>query len=105
MKATEQLRNEHRGIEVMLDILAKVCGRLQAGGSVDPQHLAEILEFFTVFVDKCHHAKEEDLLFPAMEQAGIPGDTGQMGGLLGEHAGGPGVHPRHESGARRSETG
>jgi hemerythrin-like domain-containing protein len=33
--------------------------------------------FINGFADKRHHAKEEDLLFPAMEKAGIP----RTGGL------------------------
>lgn len=45
-----------------------------------------MLEFFTVFVDKCHHGKEEEeLLFPAMEQAGVARDRGPIGVMLREH--------------------
>lgn len=56
----------------MLGILEKVCNRLETGKDVDPQHLPQILGFLMVFVDRCHHAKEEDQLFPALEQAGVP---------------------------------
>ena len=40
-------------------------------------------------MDKCHHGKEEDLLFPAMEQAGIP-RQGPIGVMLAEHEKGRG---------------
>jgi hemerythrin-like domain-containing protein len=35
--------------------------------------------------DRCHHAKEEDLLFVAMEEAGIPRQGGPIGVMLHEH--------------------
>ncbi len=85
MSPTEQLREEHAGIGSMLDILAKICDLLESGKPVDQGHLERILEFLKVFVDKCHHAKEEDLLFPAMERAGVPGEGGPIGGMLAEH--------------------
>ncbi len=85
MKATEQLRNEHEGIKLMMRILEKLCGKLDAGEAVDPEHLEKITEFLRVFADKCHHGKEEDLLFPAMEAAGIPREGGPIGVMLLEH--------------------
>jgi len=85
MKPTEQLKEEHAGIKVMLDILGKVCDRLETGEPADPDHLDRILEFLKIFVDKCHHAKEEDLLFPEMERVGIPREGGPIGVMLSEH--------------------
>ena len=85
MSPTEQLKEEHEGIKVMLDILAKVCDRLESGARVDQRHPDQILEFLKVFVDRCHHAKEEDILFPAMERAGVPGEGGPIGVMLAEH--------------------
>jgi len=88
MKAIRELKDEHGGVKVMLAILGKVCDRLEAGQRVDPKHLEEILEFLKVFVDKCHHAKEEDHLFPALEKAGIPKEGGPIGMMLHEHQAG-----------------
>jgi len=88
MKATSDLKEEHGGIKVMLEILGKICDRLDAGQSVDPKHLEEILEFLKVFVDTCHHAKEEDHLFPAMVRAGVPKEGGPIGAMLQEHRAG-----------------
>jgi len=85
MKPTEQLRKEHKAIKLMLDILEKVCERLESGQKVNPEHLDRILEFIKVFADKCHHGKEEDLLFPAMEEAGTPRERGPIGVMLTEH--------------------
>lgn len=90
MKATDQLRDEHKGIVLMLAILEKVLTKLKTEGSLDTEHLEGMLEFFSVFVDKCHHGKEEDLLFPAYEAAGIPNKNGPIGVMLAEHAEGRG---------------
>lgn len=84
MKATQQLKDEHEGIGIMLNILGRVCRQLEATGNLDIGHFKGILEFLSVFVDKCHHGKEEEFLFPAMEAAGIPKD-GPIGVMLHEH--------------------
>jgi hemerythrin-like domain-containing protein len=85
MKATDQLKAEHEGIKMMLSILDKICLKLESGEQADVNHLEQILEFFRIFVDRCHHGKEEDLLFPAMEQAGVPREGGPIGQMLVEH--------------------
>jgi hemerythrin-like domain-containing protein len=85
MKATEQLKAEHEGIKMMLSILDKICLKLESGEQIDIHHLEQILEFFRIFVDRCHHGKEEDLLFPALEQAGVPKEGGPIGQMLVEH--------------------
>ncbi len=85
MKATEQLRAEHEGIKLMLRILEAICVRLDRGEKIDPEHVSKIIEFFRVFVDKCHHGKEELLLFPVMEAAGVPKQGGPLGVMLAEH--------------------
>ncbi len=90
MKATEQLKAEHEGIRLMLSILERVCERLESGQKVEPGHLDGMLEFFKVFVDTCHHGKEEDFLFPAMEAAGVPKEGGPIGVMLMEHEKGRG---------------
>jgi len=70
------LMTEHRTIE---RVLAAVEARLadSAGGP--------FLDFFRNFADGCHHAKEEELLFPLLEQRGIPREYGPIGCMLKEH--------------------
>ena len=63
----------------MLRIMDQVCAKLESGQPVDTGHLEQIVEITQVFADQCHHAKEEDLLFVAMEQAG------PIGVMLAEH--------------------
>jgi hemerythrin-like domain-containing protein len=85
MTATEQLKAEHNGIKLMLRIIEKMCERLESGNDVDAEHLERVLEFLRVFADKCHHAKEEELLFPALENAGVAREGGPIGVMLTEH--------------------
>jgi hemerythrin-like domain-containing protein len=84
MKATQQLRDEHEGVKIMLSILEQVCQQLEAAGSLNKEHFEGILEFLKVFVDKCHHGKEEELLFPALVAVGVPED-GPIAVMLQEH--------------------
>ena len=88
MGPLEDLRAEHEGILLMLRIFERICERFVPGGRLDVTHLDQIMEFFVVFVDKCHHGKEEEFLFPALEEAGIPREGGPIGVMLREHAAG-----------------
>jgi hemerythrin-like domain-containing protein len=85
MDAIRQLKEEHRGALLMLDILESVCRRLEEGRHVDLSHPDRILDFLKGFVDSCHHAKEEECFFPALEQAGLPRESGPIRVMLMEH--------------------
>jgi hemerythrin-like domain-containing protein len=85
MKPTEELTREHDAIKVMLSIMDSISGKLENGEHVDAEHLEQILEFLRTFANKCHHGKEEDLLFPAMVDAGIPKEGGPIAVMLREH--------------------
>jgi len=85
MRPTERLTEEHRSIELGLRVLEAVCKKLESGDEVDPEHIEEIIEFIKGFGDKCHHMKEEELLFEAMAKAGVPKDGGPLGVMVAEH--------------------
>ena len=85
MFATEILRKEHDAILTMLDALDQTSLQLRGGASVQPSTLQGLLEFFQLFADRCHHGKEEDLLFPLLERRGIPRERGPIGVMLSEH--------------------
>jgi hemerythrin-like domain-containing protein len=61
------LRAEHQVIRRVLRILCRLIERAEAGDGFEGEALAHCVEFFHLFADLCHHAKEEDLLFPALE--------------------------------------
>jgi hemerythrin-like domain-containing protein len=85
MKATDELKKEHQGIEIMVRVLQVVAVKSKRGQKIHVKHLDGILEFLSIFVDKCHHGKEEEFLFPALEAAGVPRDGGPIGVMLSEH--------------------
>ena len=85
MKATGELRKEHEGIRIMLEILQTVAQKMVDGESVPRDEIDDIMEFLTIFVDTCHHGKEEEFLFPALESAGIARNNGPIGVMLHEH--------------------
>lgn len=90
MRPTEQLRNEHEGVLLALRILEAICDAAGRDRRPDHKHLDQLLEFLRVFVDRCHHGKEEDLLFPAMVAVGVPKDAGPVAVMLAEHQQGRG---------------
>src|SRR5215468_7762511 len=86
-KATELLSDEHRVIERVLAVLQKLTTK-PVEKSLDCWR--KTLDFFVHFADQCHHFKEEQVLFPAMEAHGIPSDGGPVGMMLTEHEEGRG---------------
>jgi hemerythrin-like domain-containing protein len=85
MKLTARLQDEHRDINIMLQILEKICAKIERGEKVKKAHLESIMEFFKIFVGECHLAKEEVMLFPVMEKAGVPIGGGPIGELRSVH--------------------
>ncbi len=83
--ATAQLRHEHEVFLRALTLLDTIGQGLQTGKPVDRAALAWLIDFFRTFVDKCHHGKEEQHLFPALERHGVPRDGGPIGVMLFEH--------------------
>lgn len=84
--AIKELMDDHQTILRMLRALNGMCLRLGEGKAVPADDLAAALDFIKTFADHAHHGKEEDLLFPAMEEAGFPRDGGPIAVMLMEHA-------------------
>jgi hemerythrin-like domain-containing protein len=85
MPALDILMNEHRVIEQVLDCLDEMAERARKEGRVDAASARDAVEFFRNFADRCHHGKEEDRLFPAMESQGFPAEQGPIGVMRVEH--------------------
>jgi len=102
--ATKVLRHEHEAILKMLEVTEKVANRLEQGEAVRQEVLANLQEFFRLFADQCHHGKEEDLLFPLLEQKGIPRTGGPIGVLLREHEEGRSLIRQMGDAARGTES-
>lgn len=82
---TTVLVEEHDLILQALDALETMLGRLEAGSAPDRTYFEKAVEFLKTFADKCHHGKEEDLLFKAMLNRGFPLQGGPIAVMLSEH--------------------
>jgi len=85
MNSVQILMNEHRVIERALSALTGYA-RTVARGSDLPRHdLAVLVGFLQDYADTQHHGKEEDILFRAMADHGMPTDGGPLAVMLAEH--------------------
>jgi hemerythrin-like domain-containing protein len=80
MRATDLLMEEHLLIERGLRTLLALAERGKPGPEI-----TAVLSFLSEFADGHHHAKEEKILFPALEEAGFPADSGPVAVMLHEH--------------------
>lgn len=86
MKPIEDLKMEHEAVKITLRVLDSICKEAEKSGELaNPEHLEQLIEFFATFVDRCHHGKEEELLFPALEEVGVSREGGPIGLMLKEH--------------------
>jgi hemerythrin-like domain-containing protein len=79
------LEDEHRFIAKVVSAATVLADRLEVGQPVETETLASIVEFMRTYADKCHHGKEEDLLFPMLAQRGVPMRGCPVEVLLREH--------------------
>ena len=85
---TQVLMAEHELILEALDALEKKVAAIQAGSAPDRVYFEKAVEFLRGFADKCHHGKEEDLLFKRMAARGFPVQGGPIAVMLSEHQAG-----------------
>jgi len=105
MKPTEILMQEHRLIEQVLDCLEDAAGRLEDGENVSPEFFLDAANFVAGFADRCHHQKEEDILFVAMVARGMSKDAGPVAVMLHEHEQGRRFTAGFRSAAEQMKTG
>ena len=77
---------EHRVIERMLAVMARMLDTTARTGRVDPIRIDVVTDFIRTYADRCHHGKEEDILFRRL--ADKPLDAGlsdMMAGLVEDH--------------------
>ena len=83
-EAIDILRHDHDAILMALSILDRIAEEARHG-QIAPADAQDFLGFLREFADKCHHGKEEGLLFPALVTAGLPEQGGPVGQMLLEH--------------------
>jgi len=57
---------EHRLIERLIAIMARQADRIKKDRSADIDFIDDCVDFIKGYADRCHHGKEEDILFKAL---------------------------------------
>ena len=83
--ATDVLRQEHQAIKGALGFAEKIAAKIKQDEDMPRDGVQKLMEFIRLFVEQCHHSKEEEILFPLLEKKGIPADGGPLGVMLMEH--------------------
>lgn len=83
--STTSLRRDHDLIEKVIKAMESTIQLLNDGKQIPESILLPVIDFSKNFTDVCHHSKEENSLFPALEQAGMPRNMGPIAMMLIEH--------------------
>ncbi len=87
MDAGNPLISEHRLIERMIAVFARVLRQIEVSGKVDPYFVERACDFICMYADRTHHGKEEEIYFKALEQKAMqPEDRQLMNDLIHEHS-------------------
>src|SRR5690242_14325324 len=81
----DQLKQDHDDMRTMVAVLSEMANRFDQGEPVSGGDLREVLEYMDTFVSRCHHAKEEEVLFPALEETGLQREGGPLEIMSAEH--------------------
>lgn len=86
MEFSRLLSEEHKPIRRALHVLKVMTEQVEQGVWTDRHDVNALLIFLHYFVDVCHQAKEESILFPALKSSQkYYGSRAQLEGLLEEH--------------------
>ena len=83
--STASLRRDHELIEKVIKAMESTIQLLNDGKQIPESILLPVIDFTKNFTDVCHHSKEENSLFPALEQAGMPRHMGPIAMMLLDH--------------------
>jgi len=78
----ELLVEDHETTEKLFDAVAKACA---SPNGPTRTFIADAVTYLTEYVDACHNKKEENHLFPLLEQRGVPRHGGPLAVMLAEH--------------------
>lgn len=77
---------EHRLIERMISAMRKESRRLDQGEEPNLSFIDTAVDFVQTYADACHHGKEEDILFRALESVAMDADDEKIKNeLIEEH--------------------
>ncbi|MEW6571807.1 MAG: hemerythrin domain-containing protein [Nitrospirota bacterium] len=77
---------EHRLIERMVAMMGKELNRLSKDRRGNPEFIEAVADFICTYADRCHHGKEEDILFRELKRKSISDEHRRiMDELIEEH--------------------
>lgn len=87
MQPIGPLMIEHRLIERMMALIDRYARRMHNGGRMNVAFLDAAVDFISAYADRCHHGKEEGILFARLESKPLRDKLrAQMTELIDEHA-------------------
>ncbi len=91
MDCTTELRLEHGMMMKIFSALLRLCSGSGPAEAESHGRLEKVMDFLRTYVDQCHHAKEEEIFFPAIREAGLIKLDGLVRELMSEHHAGRGM--------------
>jgi hemerythrin-like domain-containing protein len=82
---SDQLKQDHDDMRTMVAVLVEMANRFEEDERVAADDLEQLVEYMDTFVNRCHHAKEEQILFPALEESGMAREGGPLEIMTAEH--------------------
>jgi hemerythrin-like domain-containing protein len=79
--ATKNLEDDHIYVLKLTDVMKAVT----RSGNPVTGHIESIIDIIRNFADESHHAKEEELLFPALGKKGFSSQQGPVAVMLHDH--------------------
>lgn len=79
--ATQNLENDHDQILQLIEIMYGMAD----SRSSDASHVETVIHLIRNYADGFHHAKEENLLFPAMIEKGFSKEQGPIAVMIHDH--------------------
>ena len=79
--ATQNLENDHENILQLIEVMSNMA-KVKSGSADD---IETVINIIRNYADGFHHAKEENLLFPAMVEKGFSLEQGPVAVMLHDH--------------------
>ena len=102
---TQVLVDEHTLILRMIGLLEKNAPETAAGRYLNWQFYLDGIDFIRNYADRFHHAKEEDVLFKALVDNGMPKENSPVAAMLMEHDQGRSFVSAMEAAVRDAQSG
>jgi hemerythrin-like domain-containing protein len=84
MKPTEDLMYEHKAIKLILNVMSNISNSIKDKKVFYTNDVEKIVDFLSVYVDKCHRNKEETVFYPALSLSKSPIEN--IGLIINEHS-------------------